>query len=345
VSTRHRLFPALGVSFVWAVAVISCSPDEMGAEKPPPPAGGATTRGNASAGSGNGGATASGGTGGASGAVAGVAGSTADAGTGADVTQDSPDGIRLDVAAPDVGVDPCKTALLCDNFDTYPQGAAPAGPWKVATNPNGTIKIDSTHAFSGSQSVKVSTDNQAAYQRAFFYVENGPVFPAPNNVIYGRMMVWTDQAPMDGVHWTNIQGEGPATALGKNFTALYRYGGMNTQHLMANYETSGGVASDCWNSSNNTTMPTGRWTCMEWRFSGPNNEMSFWLDGQAILHLTVVDMGQGCISHDTMDHWFAPTFRRMNLGFESYQADNAARILWIDDVVLDGQRIGCPTAK
>ena len=46
-----------------------------------------------------------------------------------------------------------------------------------------------------------------------------------------------------------------------------------------------------------------------------------------------------------MDHWFAPRFARMNLGFESYQADSAPRVLWIDDVVLDGQRIGCPPVK
>ena len=92
---------------------------------------------------------------------------------------------------------------------------------------------------------------------------------APNNVVFGRMMIWTDQAPMDGVHWTNIQGEGPRSR-SENFTALYRYGGMNTQHL--------GKLRDCrrrcqrlLNNSTTTTMPLGGGACVSGG-NGPNNE-------------------------------------------------------------------------
>jgi hypothetical protein len=324
--------------------VMSCSSDGVISNQGPAAsssvtsgAGGAGTTSGPSTGASAGGS--SGDSGGGAGSSTTGTGGVPDAGP----SEDAPV-TPVDSGADAPSSDPCKTALLCDNFDTYAVGAAPAGPWKTATNANGSVKVDQARAFSGAQSVKVATDNKAAYQRAFFYVENAPVFPTMGNVIYGRMMVWTDQAPMDGVHWTNIQGEGPASALGKSFTALYRFGGMSTQHLMGNYETSG-VATDCWNSSKTATMPTGRWACMEWRFNGPNDEMNFWLDGQPVPDLTVVDKGQGCVSHDTMDHWFAPQFSRMNLGFESYQADSAPRTLWIDDVVLDTKPIGCPAPK
>ncbi len=38
------------------------------------------------------------------------------------------------------------------------------------------------------------------------------MFPVPNNVLYGRMMVWLESARNDGVHWTMIQAEGRSPA-------------------------------------------------------------------------------------------------------------------------------------
>jgi hypothetical protein len=158
------------------------------------------------------------------------------------------------------------------------------------------------------------------------------------NVVYGRMMIYMDQTANDGVHWTMIQGSGPLEGH-DGVTAHYRYGGMWAGKMMANYETSG-AATDCWNNSEDV-MPTGRWTCMEWRFDGPGNEMRFWLDGQELPGLYVKDEGQGCIGHELGDQWLAPTFDRMFLGWESYQPDDA-REAWIDDVVIDDAPIGCP---
>jgi hypothetical protein len=135
-----------------------------------------------------------------------------------------------------------------------------------------------------------------------------------------------------------IQGSGPLE--GQNgVTAHYRYGGQWQGRLMANYET-WGAATDCWDHSE-TAMPTGQWSCMEWRFDGPNNEMQFWLDGQEITDMHVTDQGEGCGGHDLGDQWLAPTFERMSLGWESYQPDDA-REAWIDDVILDDEPVGCP---
>ena len=63
---------------------------------------------------------------------------------------------------------------------------------------------------------------------------------------------------------------------------------------------------------------------------------------QALSDLTVVQMGEGCISHDTNDNWWAPTFSAIRLGWEHYQQGPGE--LWIDDVVLDTNRVGCPPA-
>lgn len=185
-------------------------------------------------------------------------------------------------------------------------------------------------------------DGSSTYQRAYIGLKGSPVFPLPKNVMYGRMMVWLDSIVGDGVHWTMIQGEGPVP--GQSFDAFYRYGGMNWDsqgqpRFLANYETSG-VKSDCWQGSQ-STMPVGSWACVEWRFDGDNDEMSFWLNGTEVTDLAVKGQGQGCIDHDTNDKWLGPSFERLRLGYEKYQ-DDGKRELYIDDVVISTDRVGCP---
>ncbi len=231
----------------------------------------------------------------------------------------------------------CQMALFCDDFESYVAGAAPAGGWRAGMS-NGTVRVDTVRAFSGTKAARFQmTAGMPAYRRAFMARAGAPIFPLPGNVMHGRMMVWLDQAPVGGVHWTNIQGEGPVA--GQMFRALYRYGGMY-QKLMANYETSG-VKTDCWKNSQ-TLMPEKRWACLQWRFAGATNQLDFWLDGKAVNDLTVVQKGSGCIAHDTQDNWFAPTFDTLQLGWEHYQEAATPIDLSIDDVAIGTAAIACP---
>lgn len=262
----------------------------------------------------------------------------------------APDAGEVDAGAPDAGLDAgtvdagqpdagganCAGARFCDDFETYDAGARPSGPWTVSVS-GGDARIDDTKSFSGSKSVRITTDGQAAYRRAFISITGAPVFPLPGDVLFGRMMMWLTAPPTQTTHWTNIQGEGPVP--NQTYRSEIRYGGQVSQQLMANYETAG-VASDCWKHST-TVIPSGRWACMEWRYDTPNDTMNFWLDGVAIDALTVVGQGSGCISHDTGDHWYFPTFDTLRLGWEHYQTSDPIE-LWLDAVAVDTQRIGCP---
>ena len=227
----------------------------------------------------------------------------------------------------------CAGALFCDDFEAYT--GTPGVPWTVTKNAQGGVTIDGAQHVSGTKAVKFTTTGTMAYQQA--YISIGKIFPVAQNAFYGRMMIYTTQAPNDGVHWTMIQGEGPAT--GGITRADVRYGGQHQQSLMANYD-SGGKASDCWQHSK-TKMPEGKWACMEWYFEGATNTQKFWLDGQAIDDLTVVGQGQGCVAHETGDKWIFPNFEHLYLGWESYQTD-PAREVWIDDVALGTTQMGCP---
>jgi len=251
-------------------------------------------------------------------------------------------GAKGGAAGNPAGAGACTTtsALLCDDFESYPVGQVPGGPWTASIN-QGTVVVDTTRAWSGTHAVRVTVaGGTGTYRRAFLSTMGPPVFPLPGNAFYGRMMIWLNAAPAGSVHWTNIQAEGPVP--GMNFRALSRYGGQLQKRLMASYDTQG-VASDCWRHSA-TLMPEARWACMEWRFNGPNNETDFWLDGTALTDLTVIKRGDGCLDNGTNGDWLAPTYDTLLLGWEHYQ-QSIVHDMWIDDVGVSLQRLGCPAAN
>lgn len=230
----------------------------------------------------------------------------------------------------------CALALFCDDFEDDPEGSPPAAPWE--SQPNGaTVLISRDRAFSGDQSVYVET-TAGAYKQGYFSLQGEPVFPAAGAEMYGRMMMWLEATPQGSVHWTFIQGEGPSAD--GSYTALYRYGGQHEGRLMANYETQG-LSTDCWDHSA-TVMPTQTWTCLEWRFNVATNEMQFWMDGADVEDIHTTGRGEGCVGQDLSGAWLAPTaFERIRLGWERYQESDERRV-YIDDVVIDSQRVGCP---
>jgi hypothetical protein len=63
-----------------------------------------------------------------------------------------------------------------------------------------------------------------------------------------------------------------------------------------------------------------------------NDQLRFWLDGQAVPDLTVINPQIG-------GHWPAPKFETLNLGW--YGVPSVPVEMWIDDVAIGSQRIGC----
>jgi hypothetical protein len=231
-------------------------------------------------------------------------------------------------------------ALFCDDFETDAVGQPPAEPWRASTNA-GTVAVDSTRAFSGSNALLATAPNGPNYRRAFIGLGSGsPIFPGAASEMYGRAMIWLEAAPTE-VHWTMIQAQGRA-AVGTH-DAEYRYGGQHgTGLLMANYETNNNVRTDCWDHSQ-TVVPTGKWACVEWRFAVATNEMQFWLDGTEISDIHVTDRGEGCGGNDLNGQWLAPpAFDNLFLGWEHYQAWSGDIRIWLDAVAVSTERVGCP---
>jgi hypothetical protein len=304
---------------------------------------GGTIAGTGGVGAGSGGV--SGGVGGSNGGTGGLAG------RGGIVTGTG-GGFAGTGGAAGSAADPCATALFCDDFEGYAAGPAPGGSWTSQLN-GGTVAVDTTQFRSGAKSVKFTTPARAGGKTAFLRLASPSVFPVTGNVFYGRMMFRLESAPTTSVHWTFIEAGG--TVVGQTYHALYRYGGQLPvmqgaafigSQFIANYDTpdwySGtGPGSDCWRHANRTVVPVGTWSCVEWRFDGPNNDMRMWLDDVALNDLTVTGAGQGCVNAPANYTWAAPTFDHLELGWDSSQTDTA-RTIWIDDVVVSRTQIGCP---
>lgn len=222
--------------------------------------------------------------------------------------------------------------------------------WTVATMSNGaTLGLDGERFVSGAQSVKVIVPS--GQSSAMMALSGAPVFPVTGNAFYGRMMVFWESAPMSAVHWTIVEGRGLVPS--QTYHAAYRLGGQHPvtdggtfvgSQVMLNYETpdsygGNGPSSDCWRHANGTVLPTGDWVCVEWHFDGPNDGMTFWIDGEQAV--TVTGSGDGCVAQDATYPWTAPEFDELRVGYESYQSDGA-RTFYIDDVALAAERVGCP---
>lgn len=330
-SMRYPLSPSPAVSASSArpralmfalccAAAIACSNDD---DDPSTGLGGSSSGSAGTSNAGSAGSAAAGSAGTAGGA--GAAGS-AGAGGGATAGAICPEG-----------------ALFCDDFEDAALGAV-AAPWRASTN-QATVNVDEAQAFSGSHAVHVNAPQAGTYHRGYFALDEGSsagIFPAVAQEMYGRAMVYIGALPNADVHWTFIQGEGLAADGTHN--ALYRYGGQheNGAQLMANYETTNGVSTDCWDHSQ-TQIEVAKWTCVEWRFSVATNEMQFWLDGEELTDIHVTGQGEGCLGNALGGQWLAPpAFQTLYLGWEHYQQSANPIDMWVDAVVVHTDRVGCP---
>jgi hypothetical protein len=270
--------------------------------------------------------TATGGTtaalGGSGGGPAGGAGTSAGTGGGAP-SGGAGGGTAAAGGGPGASGPACGTAKICDDFESYTMPTN-LSPW-TTTVMAGTVKADTTHAFSGKQSIQIHA-NPGANSRAQINRTGAPLFPANPNLFWGRMMVYMTALPASAVHYDNVQGDGTGTG-------QYRIGGMGG--ILLNYEP-----HDCYDHIM-PMLPQNKWSCWQWLYDGTKNTIEFYVDGA--LQAKVVNTSQGCVD-GTNSVWAAPMFNAVHLGWVNYQATTAAVDLWLDDVALGPDEIACPTA-
>jgi hypothetical protein len=74
--------------------------------------------------------------------------------------------------------------------------------------------------------------------------------------------------------------------------------------------------------------------------------MQFWLNGAEVADIHVTQQGEGCVGNALEGQWIAPpAFQTLYLGWEHYQLPANPIDLWVDDVVVSTERVGCPAAQ
>lgn len=236
-------------------------------------------------------------------------------------------------------------ADFSDDFEAHTAGQLPGAPWKEETYQTGAvIVIDGQHAFSGRQAMHVLTPAGADYRRGYVAIHLGGPLPQLQAGFFGRAMVWLDSEPgAQDVHWTLLQGEGRSAD--DRYNSIYRLGleRRGGTQLMANFETTPPLRTDCRQQSTRV-LPVRRWACVEFAFDVPTNELQFWIDGKTVTRVVGrAKAADACRGDDLGGQWLAPPrIDSLYLGFERYGNTPIDQNLWIDDVALARQRLGCP---
>jgi hypothetical protein len=232
--------------------------------------------------------------------------------------------------------------VLCEDFESYMAPADLAAAW-TTTVTAATLTVDTTKAAHGQRALHITA--AAGTPVAVIAKQGPPLFPFAGNVIFGRVRMWLTATPGGAYHWNNIQAAGdlPGTTLWGKYGWGGQFGKILAGYTVRTAQTATTATIDCSNPSA-SAFPSQKWVCVEWEFDGVKNEMHLWFDGALLTDVDVVGMGTRCVNNaDLGKLWAAPTFSFLSLGWQQYQGSNGPLELWMDDVAVGTQRIGCAT--
>ena len=268
-------------------------------------------RGGASAGAGGAGGGA--GQAGSAAGAAGTGGAGGTSGTGGGAAGTAGDG-GFGISGPTR----CDSTLpLCESFEN----GLDANLWKTTKAGDATITVDDVHAARGTKALHVTTT--AGGGSNFAYIKETKTFPATNDVLYGRMFVWFEDALTTDGHFSLAEGAGTGTP------AVIRFGG---QFKAFGVGTDGGDSGDWTDSDRTKLVPTQTWICAEFEFDGPNNTFHVWWD----------DMERPMLTSGASKHamFTMPAFTSLWFGWWMYNIAEPQEI-WIDEIAVDYKPIGC----
>lgn len=254
-----------------------------------------------------------------------------DAGSGSDGGRDlSADRSRF------FGASRCAQAnfLLCDDFEgaTLDQST-----WTVTgTQP----VIDTVHAARGSKALHLTRTGSGSS-----YISETKTFPVANNTYFGRMFVYFKSLPtppgMSYAHWTIAAASGTGTVgeirVGGQLFSGANWFGVGTDSQGSASGTGDWTNSDQDPNNNPRAVPLNEWICLEWMHKGDTNETRFYWDGVEHPSLYTSSSDHG----GNTNPYILPTFDELWVGWSEYQSTSQTFELWIDEVAVDGARIGC----
>jgi hypothetical protein len=241
--------------------------------------------------------------------------------------------------------------LLCEDFEA---DDIDTSVWEVQTWNSGSAGIDATQAARGKHSVHIT--EPSAISRVM--LRETKSFAQTGNHFYGRFFARMSYAPAplqcDGngctnlVHWTLASAGGNYSEGGQTYRPDVRAVGAVNQGFLVNLD--GGPKPEVGISDEHA--PTGytgfdashvdQWMCFEFEYAGEGEaaEVRVWWDGQEHPDLHYSTNRRG----DKGELWPIPKYDYLDIGLAHYQDYGAfvsAFEAWIDEIIVDDERVGC----
>ncbi len=272
---------------------------------------------------------------------------TLDAGPGASDAMGAPDSI--DAASDDApigrdfstdrtkffGSSRCTQAgvQLCEDFES---GAINKALWSV----QGTAPVvDGLQHARGNSALHITQPGNG-----LSYIKETKTFPAMNDTYWGRIFVFfktLPAAPLTYAHWTFVAASGTGVSgeirLSGQFQNTANFFGVGTDNRVDDAGTGDWTNSDRDPPKAPVAVPLNQWLCIEWLHKGDTNETRFFWDGVEHPSLyTSATMHGG-----NANPFLLPKFTNVWIGWQEYQTTTEPFELWIDEIAIDSQRIGC----
>jgi hypothetical protein len=232
---------------------------------------------------------------------------------------------RPDAAADAMGVDAAPTDgavasgcvwsryALCEDFES---GSLVTHSWQPNTTQGGVVAIDGSRPHGGSYSLHVTTPAYSGAQAdVTATIAESATFGPLTAGFYTRLYLWVGAAPQNA-NDVLIEADNSASNTGYDLETSQAGGDLQF------YEFGPDV-----DAMSSMQMPTGRWLCIEWHVDATGSHT--WIDES---ELTAVAY--------TLP--LAPTLSQLFFGTYLPLVTNVvASELWIDDLVVDANRIHC----
>lgn len=242
----------------------------------------------------------------------------------------------------------CDGHLLCEDFESFEVGAPPNGRWTITKNGSGTsLVVDSVNKYSGAKSAHFRGSLNSS-NSVHMSTQGAPLFPVAGNTLFVRFMVYVKTYPgsqNEEMHtrllWIgsssmvlDTSGGGITTNNNKVY-AMETYNGIGVERL-----SSGHYRDTSQRMSGAPNL--GQWLCWEMEVDNAGGPPAG-VKGAALTHL----WRQGtelklAVKGGESENWGAVPFEKLNVSFFAYQTAAEPSDFWIDDLVMDTKRIGCP---
>jgi hypothetical protein len=209
-------------------------------------------------------------------------------------------------------------AKFCEDWDKLPTGM-PQGAYSVSSG----VVVDSTKAFSGTQSLHFQKLTKPASGTP--NINFTKQFPLASNDLHGRAMVFLAQTPKTSSHWNFITSSNSG---GTEWSIGGQYGNFE---LVCDPPDNG--------LDSKTAFPGGRWVCLQWEFHYPGNDNTTFVtkvDGVS------VDQGEFTGANSKGEKWKAGVWSNLKLGWEVFGSSDIDVEFWVDDLAFGEQPIACP---